>query len=193
MSVRQTIFPNHNNSEHLHSACHTYAWHHSLNLLNSDPRECSKLSRQWGHGGTLELMTQKVTQVFKPCLEDWLQGFYKFSLRLELRATSNCYSTSSVNQRENCGVRLTSSIAFLQQAQWHVLEGFLDSTVDVKLDGCSTVDGTTSLHCLKPSNGFLSALGMPPNLLYHLQGLEWSDPLQIFKYQPLDHSSPQSW
>lgn len=152
------------------------------------------MSRQWGHGGTLELMTQKVTQVFKPCLEGWLQGLYKFSLRPELIATSNCYSSSSVHQRENCGVRRTSSNAVLQQAQWHILEGFLEGTADVKLDECSTVDGTTSLHCLKYSSGFLIALRMPPTLLYRRQGLEWSEPLQIFKCQPLTTLlSLQSW
>ena len=88
------------------------------------------------------------------------------------RTTYNHYTTSWVNRRENCGVRLTSSTTFFQQAQWHILRGFLDQIINVKSGGLLHYWPDYITPLLKTLYWFPHSLRIPPNLS------EWSDPLQ---------------
>lgn len=76
-----------------------------------------------------------------------------------------------------CDVRLIFSMAFLQQAPGHILESFLDWTINVKVGRRQLLCETASLPGLQLSEGFPVALRTPPNLLTTHKALMTAEPL----------------
>lgn len=106
------------------------------------------------------------------------------------RAAFNHYTTSQFLMGKPCDVRLIFSMAFLQQAPGHILESFLDWTINVKVSRRQLLCETASLPGLQLSEGFPVALRTPPNLLTTHKALMTRAPFKPSNVTSY-HSSPQ--